>query len=371
MVKTMNLQNKLHQKFVVDAIENSGPYLEMKAPLVVEFDTTEACMMACPGCISEDLVNHHTSFSNERIMQLAEEMVTAGVKAVIMIGGGEPLAHPMAGKFINYLGEHDVHVGITTNGVLIGRYIEQIAKYSSWTRISMDAGTSETFYKLRPGKSGVNYFDEIVQNITNLNQIKKGRVGYSYLIRTEADGCGIKSNISEIYIAAKLAKEIGCDYFEVKPSYNYAGGQAHSLVKHDKIRMEEAKEQINKIQELADDKFQIIKAITLDDSLNCVERRQVKTYHKCPMAEFRTLITPSGVYLCPYWRGKDRFRLGNVQEESFLDMWNSERRKEVIDFCDPTRVCQFHCLRDMSNNEVLDIKARGCADIVEEFDRFI
>lgn len=371
MVSTMNLQDKLHQEFVVNAIRNSGPALEMKAPLVVEFDTTEACMMACPGCISEDLVCHHTSFTNERIMQLAGELVEAGIKAVILIGGGEPLAHPKAGEFITYMGEHNVSIGITTNGVLISRYIEPISKYANWTRISMDAGTPETFFKLRPGKSGINYFDEIINNIRELNKVKSGKVGYSYLVRTEADGCGIESNIDEIYKAAKLAKEIGCDYFEVKPSYNYAGGQAHSLVKHSKERMMEAKKQIEMIQELADENFQVVKAITLDDSLNCVERTQIKTYHKCPMAEFRTLVTPSGVYICPYWRGKDRFRLGNVQEQSFSEMWNSDRRKSVVDFCDPARVCQFHCLRDKSNNEVLEIKAHGCSEVIEEFDRFI
>ena len=130
MPQNMNLQSKLSQQFVIDRIKDTDWDSGSKAPLVVEFDTTETCMMACPGCISEDLVNHHNSFSNKRLLELAEEMTNAGVKAVVLIGGGEPLAHPAVGDFMNYLGTHDVHIGITTNGVLIDRYMEQISKFS-------------------------------------------------------------------------------------------------------------------------------------------------------------------------------------------------------------------------------------------------
>ncbi len=373
MSGTMNLKSKLQQEFVLDRIKNTDWHSGSPAPLVVEFDTTETCNMACPGCISEDLVNHHNSFTSERLMELAKEMAEAGVKAVVLIGGGEPLAHPAVGDFMTYLGEHDVHIGITTNGTLIDRYMLPISLYSKWTRVSMDAGTPETFMKLRPPKAGKNYFDKIIDNMKKLAAVKKGNLGYSFLIRTEADGFGIESNIHEIFTAAKLAKEIGCDYFEVKPSYSYAGGQAHALLKHSVERMDQAREQIALLDQLEDNHFKIIKAITLEDSLNRAERRQEKKYHTCPVGELRTLVTPTGVYLCPYWRGKDRFRIGNVQDTSFKDMWNGRQRREVMQFADPSKVCQFHCLRHNSNLEILRMidNLDNDAETVQEFDRFI
>lgn len=371
MPQNMDLISKMSQQFVVEKIKNTDWNGGSTAPLVVEFDTTETCMLACPGCISEDLVNHHNSFSNKRLLELAAEMVTSGVRAVILIGGGEPLAHPAAGDFMTYLGTHDVHIGITTNGVLIDRYLEQIAEFSKWTRVSMDAGTPETYMKLRPSKTGKNFFDRVITNMSNLAAVKKGKLGYSYLIRTEADGFGIESNIHEMYAAATLAKEIGCDYFEVKPSYSYAGGQAHALVKHSQQRMEEARAQIESLTELEDSKFKIIKAITLEDSLKRAESRQEKDYHTCPVTELRTLVTPTGVYLCPYWRGKDRFRLGDVHEQSFSAMWNGRQRKDVVEFADPSRVCQFHCLRHNSNLVILDMIRKNDTVGIPEFDRFI
>lgn len=373
MAKVMNIIKKLHQKTVIDRIKETNWHKGSNAPLVVEFDTTEVCNLACPGCISEDLVSHQTSFTKERLLEIAKEMYEVGVKAVILIGGGEPLAHPAVGDFIEYLGSHDIHIGITTNGCFIDKYMDVIAKYASWTRVSMDAGTADGFFRVRPAKSGKNEFNHIVSNMRRLGKLKTGKLGYSYLIRTEKDGFGLKSNIDELYVAAQLARDIGCDYFEVKPSYSYVGGQDHALVIHNKEDMNYAKEEIKRLDDLETDTFKVIKAINLSDSLNCVEHAQDKDYHKCLVAELRTLITPSGAYICPYWRGKEKFKIGNLNTSSFSDVWHSERRREVVSYCDPSKRCTFHCLRHISNLEVLQLIGTPIDDIetVEEYDRFI
>lgn len=371
MPQKMNIIDKLHQEFVVKKIKETNWAKGSTGPLVVEFDTTEVCNLACPGCISEDLVSHKTSFSRERLMEIANEMYELGVKAVILIGGGEPLAHPAIGEFMTFLGEHDIHIGITTNGYFIPQYNDIIAKYAFWTRVSMDAATAKTFNKLRPAKDGKCKFDFIVNGMRELAKVKKGNLGFSYLIRTEADGFGIKSNINEIYDAAVLARDIGCDYFEVKPSYSYVDGQDHALVKHDPKRMEEARKEISRLDALATPTFKIIKAINLEDSLSCVDTPQSKSYHICPVSELRTLITPSGVYICPYWRGKDPFRLGNAHTTSIKDIWNSEQRRKVMKYTDPSVICPFHCLRNESNKEVLNIIKSDNINVMKEYDRFI
>ena len=376
MPTKMNIIKKISQKFVVDKlVEINWKNGSSSNPLVVELDTTEVCDLACPGCISEDLVSNGNSFSDERLLSLGKEFYEIGVKAVILIGGGEPLAHPQVGKFIEYLGKHDISIGITTNGSFINKHLDVIAKYSSWTRISMDAATDETFLKLRPSKSNKSKFNSIVRNMRDLAKIKKGKLGFSFLIRTEADGFGIKSNIHEIYDAAKLAKDIGCDYFEIKPSYNYSEGIDHSLVVHSKDEMEDAKKEIKRLEELVSDNFKVIKAINLNFSLNGVVHNQVKNYKKCPMTELRTLVCPSGVYVCPYWRAKNQFKIGDVNKTSFKDLWNGDRRKEVMKYLDASKHCYFHCLRHESNEEVFkmidDLNRGNNVKIINEYDRFI
>lgn len=372
MVQEMNIMSKLHQDFVVKKIKETNWTEGTTGPLVVELDTTEVCNLACPGCISEDLVENKTSFSRDRLLEIGKELYELGVKAVILIGGGEPLAHPAVGELIDYLGKNDIHVGITTNGFFLDQYMDTIAKYSSWTRVSIDAATAQTFDQLRPSKDGKSKFEYIVNNMRKLARVKMGKLGFSYLIRTEADGFGIQSNIQEIYDAAVLARDIGCDYFEVKPSYSYAGGQNHALVKHDALRMEEAKREISRLNELETDTFKIMKAINLEDSLNCVEKKQEKSYHFCPMGHLRTLVCPSGVYVCPYWRGKDNFRFGDAKQSSMKEIWDGDLRKKVMQYTDPEVVCNFHCLRHQSNLDVIDMISKNFEDIdiVNEYDRF-
>ena len=201
--------------------------------------------------------------------------------------------------------------------------------------------------------------------------VKAGTLGFSYLIRTEADGFGIESNIHEIYDAAILAKEIGCDYFEVKPSYSYVDGQDHALVIHSKERMSEAREQIEKIKKIGTDSFRVVTAINLEDSLNCVETKQDKNYTDCPSAHLRTLICPSGVFVCPYWRGKEPFKIGDAMTESMQDIWFGDRRKQVMSRLDPCKVCGFHCLRNETNIEITEMRNGKKIDVIEEYDRFI
>lgn len=375
MIKKMNLTNKLHQKFVIDKIKEIEFQKNSKGPLIVELDTTEACDMACPGCISEEMMVAGNKLTSDRLMKLAEELKDVDVKGIVLIGGGEPLAHPAIGTFMDYLGQNDISIGITTNGSFIHKHMNTIAKYSSWTRVSMDAATNNMFSKLRPTKSGGSKFNMIVESMRELAKVKKGKLGFSFLIRTEIEGLNVVSNIDEIYDAALLARDIGCDYFEVKPSYNYQGNSVHSLVQHKAEKMEQAKKEISRLTELVTDDFSIVKAITLDASLEGAQVEQTKKYTSCPATELRTLITPSGVFVCPYWRGKDQFSVGDIMNDSFQDIWASQKRAKIQQWLDPSIHCPFNCLRHDTNLEVFkiieEIKEGKKVEVVKDFDRFI
>ena len=72
------------------------------------------------------------------------------------------------------------------------------------------------------------------------------------------------SNINEISMAAKLAKDIGCDYFELKPSYD----DDHQLVLHSEEDMRLAKNELIKARSLENSNFKILESVMLDSSLN-------------------------------------------------------------------------------------------------------
>lgn len=361
----MNLVSKLRHPLVIDKIAQTDWTGAGTAPFVVEFDPTSACDLACPGCISGELLNKER-FSRDRVVSLTKEMIDAGVKAVILIGGGEPLTHPAIDKVLELLGEAGVQIGITTNGTLIDRHIDLIARYASWTRVSVDAATSETFQHLRPSRTGQSRFDEVIRNMELLAKRKTGILGYSFLIRTEADGNNAnvaggdfgfgriqQTNVHEIYQAAKLARDIGCDYFEPKPSYD----DNHYLIMHDNDSMALARSQISRARELETESFRIIESVNLGHSL---EGRQMapqpKSYTSCPSAQLRTLVTPSGAYVCPYFRGNETQKIGDVTNSSFLDMWTGTQRSEVMGRLNPACDCGMHCIRHETNLELFSIR---------------
>ena len=152
---------------------------------------------------------------------------------------------------------------------------------------------------------------------------KKGLLGF--LFQTPADGFGIVDNSGEIYEVALLARELGCDYFEVKPTYQFRD-VPHALMRHEKKYREKAKEEIKKIQELNSATFKVYQAINMEASIKGVTEKQYKDYNVCPATYLRTLITPKGIFVCPYWRAKSKFMLGDVNKTSFKEVCGKKRK---------------------------------------------
>ena len=360
----MQLLPKLYQKKVLDKINNDLVKGENKSPFVIELDPTTVCDLACPGCISGDLLNQKNpldrGFSKDKMKEITDDIIKSGVTAVILIGGGEPLGHPTTIELIKRLGENGVQIGLTTNGTLMGRYIDIIAEYVSWTRVSMDVATDEMFRNLRPTKTGKSKFNLVVENMKELARKKRGILGYSFLIRTRADGLienpagsniGLieHTNVYEIYDAAKLSKEIGCDYFELKPSYD----DFHQIVMHSEKDMQIASVQLEMSKKLEDQNFRVLESVMLESALKREKvGNQKKNYSNCRSAELRTLITPSGCYVCPYFRGENSKKIGDLRFETLSEMWNGKKRKNVMKKLDPSKDCHnLHCIRHDTNQE--------------------
>lgn len=379
--KTLDLKSKLSQSSVIKYIKDINWGEGSRVPFVVELDPTSQCNLACPDCISGELLNKD-EIPTERLLRLVDEMIDSGVKAVILIGGGEPMMHPAAGEVIRKLGEAKVKIGITTNGLFLKKHLEVTAEYASWVRVSMDAGSSETFNRVRPSRTGKSLFDSAIKNMEIFSKHKKGRLGYSFMVFNEGnygfhgiplvDGAlekvaHIKSNVHEIYQAAELARDIGCDYYEVKPMYDIN----HFAVMQPESVTRVVDEQLIRARALTTDKFKVLEATKLWASLHGESNLEPKSYRRCISAETRTLITPSGVYVCPYFRGAEHKSLGRIQDISFDDLWHGPIRKGVISKLDPSRDCPMHCIRNESNLIVENWIRGGFPLPCEDFDLFI
>lgn len=379
--RTLDLRGKLEQRTVLTYLKSVDWKTSSKAPMVVELDPTSMCNLACPDCISGSLLNQD-EIPSERLLALTNEMIESGVKAVILIGGGEPMMHPAIEEVIGRLGDAGIKIGITTNGLYLKKYLDVTSAHASWVRVSMDAGTTETFNRIRPSRTGKSLFSSAIKNMEAFARVKRGKLGYSFMvfnegsygfkgipIRTGAldDVKHITTNVHEIYQAAKLARDIGCDYFEVKPMYDvdhYAIMQPESITAI-------IDEQVSLAKTLETDDFKVLEASKLWASLHGESNLEPKEYRRCAIAQVRTLITPSGVYVCPYFRGNESKRIGDIRSETFSDMWHGNRRNTIIRNLDPSRDCEMHCIRHESNQTIERWLKGGFPLPCDDFDLFV
>ncbi len=339
---------KLLQTSVFPRVQEYIKQRKTSEPVVVEFDPTTACQFACPDCINFSLLNKG-QIAPQRTLELIEEFQKSGVQAIIFIGGGEPLAHTGIPDPIVRAHELGISVGLTTNGLLVGQYLDAIAKHAEWTRVSVDAATPETFSIFRPSHIPRS-FEEVTENIKALSQVKQGHLGFSFLMQERhlANGETI-TNCHEVYDAAVLAQKLGTDYFEYKPMVD----KYHNLIPFsDKIR-QSLLEQLSALNGLNTEDFQVIAPGSINHLLNTVKPGQPKQYTTCPMLELRTVVTPTGIYPCPYKRGHEDEKIGELNV-LFDEYWRSQERIQRARSVNPSTDCPFYCIRHQSNVELYE-----------------
>ena len=361
----LDLEAKLYQRSIWPSVTEVAGGGKLKAPLVVDLDPTTFCDLACPECISGQLLNKGR-FSDERLEELARELVEAGVRAVILIGGGEPLAHPGTWRALSVFGPAGVAIGVVTNGTQIHRNVDLLARYAHWVRVSMDAGTSETYGKFRPDRRGRSRFDDVVANMRLLAERRQGSLGYSFLLMTRTNDKGetTDTNFLDVAEAGRLARDIGCDYFELKAMFD----MDHFIIEQPPELLAALEAQVEELSELQSEDFEVVASSTLTALRTGAPPAQAKHYSRCPISELRTLLTPSGAYICPYHRGNPDAKLGDPVTQSFEELWGQANGDKV----NPAKDCRFHCARHDSNLAIQAIgEDQARRPVREDFDPFI
>jgi len=365
----LDLRNKLHQRSLRPDLNTVVGGGTLDVPFMVELDPTSYCDLACPECVSKDLLNS-SQFSRERLMKLASELVDTGVKAVIFVGGGEPLIHPAMAQAIEICGRGGLKIGIITNGTQLGKYTELLARYAEWVRVSVDAARPQTFARFRPHRSGRNLFHPILENMRALKSAGLRTLGFSFLLMSrEERGEVIESNHNEIFEAGLLAKSIGCNYLEVKAVFDPV---THVVCPQPPLLLREVEGQLERVRSLEDDSFRVVPSQSLIELMSGDFLANLYDYGKCHVSELRTLISPHGVYVCPLYRGKVEYSFGDPTRQSLREIWSGRGRAEIMASLRPCVDCLPKCSRHLSNIEI-DRIAGGLASppMVDDFDFFI
>lgn len=146
-------------KNIIDSLGRVHDYLRISL--------TERCNLRCVYCMPEEgvmLRGNSAYMSKDEIVGLAEHFVKLGVKK-IRLTGGEPLVRKDATEIILELSKLPVELAITTNGILIDKYIDTFFQAGlNSINVSLDTLKIDKFKAL----TRRNYFDKVISNINLL-----------------------------------------------------------------------------------------------------------------------------------------------------------------------------------------------------------
>ncbi len=131
---------------------------------------TDKCNLRCTYCNPIDLPKGHfkglSRMTAEEIDQIASVFVKEGVKK-IRLTGGEPLVRKDAQEIIERLSKYPIELAISTNGVLIDKYIDVFQRTGIRSvNVSLDSLIREKFFAITKRDE----FNRILDNIYLLLQ---------------------------------------------------------------------------------------------------------------------------------------------------------------------------------------------------------
>ena len=317
-------------------------------PIYVEIAPSGACNHRCVFCALEYLDYRPHFLRTDVLLDVISEMARKEVKGVMYAGEGEPLLHKDIGRIVRHTADAGIDVSITTNGVLLDRCMDkEFLAALSWMRVSLNAGTNMTYAKVH--RSPASDFDKVLRNLSDAVELKKRNrlactIGVQFLL--------LPQNYQEATVLAERLRDVGVDFLTIKPFSQHPLSSSTIDKDFDYGRYRYLEEQLLK---MANGQLKILfRAHTMQ------KLKDDRPYERCLGLPFFTYIDAAGnVYACSAFLGDERFCYGNVYENSFSEIWEGERRKQVLNYVDTeldVSQCRKACRLDEINRYLWELK---------------
>lgn len=329
-----------HPRRVADWLEGENIY-----PVYIEIGPIARCMHRCIFCAFDYTKYQGPVLSETFCKVLIEQASEMGVKAIMYAGEGEPLLNPSIMEMISYTKMHNIDVSMTTNGVKLDhRRALNAIPFLNWLRFSVDAATPETYAKVHGCRK--DQFGKLLQNIRGAVEIKREQHA-SCTIGTQA--VLIPQNKHEILDLAVMMRDLGVDYFTVKPFSKHPSSVCDFELNYGEMML--LKDQLLPIN------TPDFKVIFRTNAM--VKLEEDRPYKECLALSFATYVDAAGyVYPCSMFLGQLEYTYGNLYEECFAGIWEGERRQRVMQRLREEGVdrCREICRLDEVNRYLWSLK---------------
>jgi MoaA/NifB/PqqE/SkfB family radical SAM enzyme len=332
------MYNKFSGIKVIYHLDHIKATLEDKRlfPVHINIDTTNYCNHRCIWCSAyEEQKEKANDIDYDILMTALKAAKINGLKAVTHIGHGEPTLYKRFLDLIYGINDLGIEQGIFTNGDFKHEYCEDILKTFTWVRFSLDSGSTKTHSQVHGTR---NAYQSILSNVKTMVKNRKGpkhfTVGIQYALHQQ--------NITDFKKCAVKMKELGVDYFAIKPVINR--GAVGTKCKKYEIDPERVQDDIRFIEQLANETFEVLYKpyqfqINNSPYGNLDNPEFVRAYKKCYAPNFEWWIQNNlDVAIC----GPMKKIVGNLKFQEFESILDSFQYKEVISNID-IRKCYRGC----------------------------
>lgn len=196
-------------------------------PIEICFDFDYTCNFKCPSCRT-DMINHNQGplwESNRLLVEkikhvIIDRYIKTGDPVTFRWAGGEPFVSQAYIDLWQYIVDHkakNIRNVIQTNGSYLikrSRLLENFIQYVDSIRISIDAGTADTYSRVRVN----GRWDTLIENIKYIKTLIDKQSNY---IKLQSDFVIQQDNYLEIPEYIKLAEELGFDNIYMGRMWNW------------------------------------------------------------------------------------------------------------------------------------------------------
>lgn len=318
-------------------------------PIELEIGLTNACNHRCVFCAVDYTGYKPDRIDSQLLIDNLRELAPRGVKSIIYAGEGEPLLHKDAPDIINQTKSLGIDAAMSTNGVLLTPEVSrECLKSLTWVRFSTAGITDATYDKIQRGKPGD--LSKVLNNVEEAVKVKRDQNLYTTL---GVQLLLLPDNAKEIVQMGRRLREIGVDYFTIKPFSQHP--QSQNILQVDYQEMLELEKEV---KELQTEDYKIYFRAHSMQKLECK-----RCYQHCWALPFMVYIDAKGnLWPCIVFMGKDELKYGNLNEKSFVEIWEGTHRKEIVDYfmkMDLEQNCRELCRLDEMNRYLNELKNPG------------
>ncbi|MGQ9661563.1 MAG: radical SAM protein [Kiritimatiellia bacterium] len=314
-------------------------------PLYAELTLTDRCNCRCFFCgVDYDVNRRGEVMDPDKAYRLLDELAVLGNRAVMFCGNGEPLLHPQAAEIITYGGRR-MSASVTTNGIALERAGLTLLDELEWIRFSVNGGTPEIYAQVHATQPEA--FAVVLKHIATAVEHKRKHglrvtIGVQLVLLDE--------NRDTAVMLARRVKDLGVDYFSVKPYSPHPMNPKKLHPAYDGLEVLQ-----EELTALETDSFRIVFRYK-----SFVRLGTEKPYATCYGTQFIVFVSANGdTWACNNYVGDRRFYLGNAFEKGLRNIWTDARRQEVVMFIenqfDP-RSCRQACRLDACNRYLWRLK---------------